>query len=158
MDFLLVVKEVSNRKIIYVFDSRMLLRQQQMMSQWGWIAWSKVKNTRMCRTSICRSLISKLHYLWLGMHIWLLYLGIASKAKFEEKLYMHMTEIWISHSKWVVALLLAWCTFVTSLACKWHAGSWINFSYTQKTQPHRLQTWSCDCTSSVCLGGVSRDE
>ena len=33
MDFLLVVKEVSNRKIIYVFDSRMLLRQQQMMLQ-----------------------------------------------------------------------------------------------------------------------------
>ena len=127
------------------------------MSRWGWIAWSEVKNTRMCGTSICRSLISKLRHLWLGARVQLLYLGVASKAKFGEKLHTHMAEIWVSHSKWVVALLLTWCTFVTSLACRWYAGLWIYFSYTRKTQPCRPRTWSCDCTSSVCLGGVSGD-
>jgi len=34
---------------------------------------------------------------------------------------------------------------------------WIKRSCTRKTQQRRPQTWSDDCTSSVCLGGVSGD-
>ena len=131
--------------------------QRQMMSRWDWITWGENKNIRTCGTLIYRSRISKLRQLWPGAHVLLLYLGAAPKVRFGEKLHMHMVEILVSHSRWVVTLFSTWRTLVTSLACRWHTRLWVNLSYTRKTRQCRPRTWSYDRTSSVCLGGVSGD-
>ena len=46
---------------------------------------------------------------------------------------------------------------LTSLACRRCSRLWISHSCTRQTQQRGPQTWSHDCTSSVCLGGVSGD-
>ena len=46
---------------------------------------------------------------------------------------------------------------LTCLACRRCSRLWISYSCTRKTQQRGPQTWSHDCTSSVCLGGVSGD-
>ena len=46
---------------------------------------------------------------------------------------------------------------LTWLACRRCSRLWISHRCTRKTQQRGPQTWSHDCASSVCLGGVSGD-